>query len=322
DTALSGRSPARVAGLRAATSSRAAAYSRSGDRDQRGHAPGRHDRLRGAPRPRSDDLSGCRRALLRAPAPTPRQRATGDAVPRSARRPQESRSGASGYGRRRSGRGAPPGTPRDHWSHVGQVPGSRRAHRFSGADEPCGLEGPGAGGRDARRVRGGRRGGLPVPVRGVWVSAARGDGGGHPRGGEHGVVPARDPRRRGGAGRADRRRCLLPGGRPGAVGRLGAGAADRGRPAARGRVHLEEVRRPDARRVPRGGREMSRISLAGFRYAPAIGGAENYARRLLAEMGERVDAKVITLVTDQRTDWLKLLIDGVRSVPERYRVDG
>ena len=62
--------------------------------------------------------------------------------------------------------------------------------------------------------------------------------------------------------------------------------------------------------------------MAGFRYAPAIGGAENYARRLLGEMGERVDADVITVLTDQRTDWLQALIDGVRDEPERYRVDG
>ena len=65
-----------------------------------------------------------------------------------------------------------------------------------------------------------------------------------------------------------------------------------------------------------------RITLAGFRYAPSIGGAENYARRLVSEMGDRVDADAITLLTDQRTDWLRAMIDGARDEPERYRVDG
>ena len=64
------------------------------------------------------------------------------------------------------------------------------------------------------------------------------------------------------------------------------------------------------------------VTLTGFRYAPAIGGAENYARRLVAEMGKRVDVEVLTLCTDQRTDWLRVLIDGVRDAPHEYEVDG
>jgi len=65
-----------------------------------------------------------------------------------------------------------------------------------------------------------------------------------------------------------------------------------------------------------------RLTLAGFRYSPAIGGAENYARRLLAEIGDRAEVEVLTVLTDQRTDWLRALIDGVRDDPRRYEVDG
>ncbi len=67
---------------------------------------------------------------------------------------------------------------------------------------------------------------------------------------------------------------------------------------------------------------MKRITFAAFRYAPAIGGAENYLRRLLHEMSGAVDADVLTLVTDQRTDWLRAMIDGERDSPRRYDVDG
>jgi len=67
---------------------------------------------------------------------------------------------------------------------------------------------------------------------------------------------------------------------------------------------------------------MKRITFAAFRYAPAIGGAENYLRRLLHEMRDKVDANVLTLVTDQRTDWLRAMIDGERDAPHRYEVDG
>ena len=67
---------------------------------------------------------------------------------------------------------------------------------------------------------------------------------------------------------------------------------------------------------------MKRITFAAFRYAPAIGGAENYLRRLLLEMGRSVDANVLALATDQRTDWLRAMIDGERDSPDRYEVDG
>ncbi len=67
---------------------------------------------------------------------------------------------------------------------------------------------------------------------------------------------------------------------------------------------------------------MRRITLAGFRYAPAIGGAENYARRLLSEMEAGVDARIVTLLTDQRTDWLRAMIDGARDAPAVHTVDG
>ena len=67
---------------------------------------------------------------------------------------------------------------------------------------------------------------------------------------------------------------------------------------------------------------MTRLRWLGFRYAPAIGGAENYSRRLLREIGDRFDVDVVTLLTSNRTDWLRALIDGSRDRPETYEVDG
>lgn len=66
----------------------------------------------------------------------------------------------------------------------------------------------------------------------------------------------------------------------------------------------------------------SDVRLVGFRYYPAIGGAEQYARRLLREIGDRLSIDVATVVTANRTDWLRLLIGGVRDQEERYLVDG
>jgi len=66
----------------------------------------------------------------------------------------------------------------------------------------------------------------------------------------------------------------------------------------------------------------SDVRLVGFRYHPAIGGAEQYARRLLREIGDRLAIDVATVVTANRTDWLRLLIGGVRDQEERYEVDG
>ncbi len=67
---------------------------------------------------------------------------------------------------------------------------------------------------------------------------------------------------------------------------------------------------------------MSKITVAAFRYAPAIGGAENHTRRWLRQIGDRLDVDVVTLLTRQRTDWLRALIDGDRDRPESYEVDG
>lgn len=64
------------------------------------------------------------------------------------------------------------------------------------------------------------------------------------------------------------------------------------------------------------------LRLVGFRYAPAIGGAEQLARRLLQALAERVSADVVTLATDNRSDWLRLLTDGERSDAETYEIDG
>ena len=65
-----------------------------------------------------------------------------------------------------------------------------------------------------------------------------------------------------------------------------------------------------------------RLKLVGFRYAPAFGGAENYSRRLMCQIGSRLDVSVVTVLTRQRTDWLGALIEGERDQPERYEVDG
>ena len=67
---------------------------------------------------------------------------------------------------------------------------------------------------------------------------------------------------------------------------------------------------------------MSRVTLTAFRYAPAIGGAENYARRLLQEIGSRLDFDIVTLLETQRTDWLAAMINGERDIPEKYQIDG
>lgn len=67
---------------------------------------------------------------------------------------------------------------------------------------------------------------------------------------------------------------------------------------------------------------MSRLRLVGFRYSPAIGGAENYARRLLQQIGSRLDVDVATVLTSNRADWLRTLIEGERDTPDTYSVDG
>ena len=65
-----------------------------------------------------------------------------------------------------------------------------------------------------------------------------------------------------------------------------------------------------------------RLNLIGYRYSPAVGGAENYARRLLLELDGEVDARVATVLTENRTDWLRSLVDGVRDQQLEYEVDG
>ena len=67
---------------------------------------------------------------------------------------------------------------------------------------------------------------------------------------------------------------------------------------------------------------MSRVTLTAFRYSPAIGGAENYSRRLLEEIGPRLDFNIVTLLKTQRTDWLAAMIRGERDGVVRYEVDG
>jgi glycosyltransferase involved in cell wall biosynthesis len=67
---------------------------------------------------------------------------------------------------------------------------------------------------------------------------------------------------------------------------------------------------------------MSQLRLVGFRYHPAIGGAEHLARRLVREIGDRMAVDVVTVVTSNRSDWLRLLVEGVRDAPESYEVDG
>lgn len=65
-----------------------------------------------------------------------------------------------------------------------------------------------------------------------------------------------------------------------------------------------------------------RLNLVGYRYSPAVGGAENYARRLLVELGGEVDARVLTVLTENRTDWLRSLVEGERDQAYEYEVDG
>jgi glycosyltransferase involved in cell wall biosynthesis len=67
---------------------------------------------------------------------------------------------------------------------------------------------------------------------------------------------------------------------------------------------------------------MTRVTLAAYRYAPAIGGAENYARRLLSEIGPRAEIDVVAWLKSQRTDWLASMIEGERATTETYEVDG
>ncbi len=65
----------------------------------------------------------------------------------------------------------------------------------------------------------------------------------------------------------------------------------------------------------------TQVRLVGFRYHPAIGGAEQHARRLLQELADRLSIDVATVVTTNRSDWLDLLINGVRDHDEWYEVD-
>jgi glycosyltransferase involved in cell wall biosynthesis len=64
------------------------------------------------------------------------------------------------------------------------------------------------------------------------------------------------------------------------------------------------------------------LRVAGFRYHPAVGGAEHLARRLIREIGDRMTVDVATVVTENRSDWLRLLVDGVRDSDLYYDVDG
>jgi glycosyltransferase involved in cell wall biosynthesis len=66
---------------------------------------------------------------------------------------------------------------------------------------------------------------------------------------------------------------------------------------------------------------MTQLRLAGYRYYPAIGGAEHLARRLVREIGDRMSVDVITLAASNRSDWLRLLVDGVPEAPTSYEVD-
>jgi glycosyltransferase involved in cell wall biosynthesis len=66
----------------------------------------------------------------------------------------------------------------------------------------------------------------------------------------------------------------------------------------------------------------SRLRVAAFRYYPAIGGAEHLTRRLVHEIGQQMQVDVVTLVTENKSDWLPLLVDGVRDADECYQVDG
>src|SRR5438552_17548164 len=64
------------------------------------------------------------------------------------------------------------------------------------------------------------------------------------------------------------------------------------------------------------------LRIVGYRYYPAVGGAENLARRLIRELGDRMRVDVVALATHNRSDWLRMLIDGDRPAEERYEVDG
>ncbi|MHB8507789.1 MAG: glycosyltransferase family 4 protein [Candidatus Dormibacteria bacterium] len=66
----------------------------------------------------------------------------------------------------------------------------------------------------------------------------------------------------------------------------------------------------------------SDVVLAAFRYEPAIGGAERYARRLLHEIGPALRIEVQAWLTSQRTDWLAALAHGERAAASTYVVDG
>jgi glycosyltransferase involved in cell wall biosynthesis len=67
---------------------------------------------------------------------------------------------------------------------------------------------------------------------------------------------------------------------------------------------------------------LTRLLVPAFRYAPAIGGAENHARRLLVEIGGRADVEVVALSNGNRTHWLDMLINGERERDEVHEVDG
>jgi phosphatidyl-myo-inositol dimannoside synthase len=66
----------------------------------------------------------------------------------------------------------------------------------------------------------------------------------------------------------------------------------------------------------------ARLRVVGYRYEPAVGGAEHLARRLVREIGDRMTVDVVTLTTTNRSDWLRLLVDGDRPSERRYTVDG
>lgn len=64
------------------------------------------------------------------------------------------------------------------------------------------------------------------------------------------------------------------------------------------------------------------LRVTGYRYSPAVGGAENLARRLIREINDRMSVDVITLATHNRSDWLRMLIDGDQPSEGPYLVDG
>jgi len=67
---------------------------------------------------------------------------------------------------------------------------------------------------------------------------------------------------------------------------------------------------------------VNRVKIVTYRYAPAIGGAENHTRRLVRQYGDRLDVSVVTLLNSNRTDWLRALSDGERDAVQQYDVDG